>query len=486
MDDLDSMYEYAILMRDGVIDNKGNENKYFEILLLTAESGHSISQYNVATIFEQKNDPEKVKYWFKKASEQNHLPAIIELAELLLKQKEYEQAGKLFLQAANLGHTPAIKQAYDIYVNYGVKFNKKEIIRLAAHNGESHAQYLYGRYLYERDKKDRILSDAIKWFKLAADQGHSKAINFLADIYIEISYFERLTIWLKQLSTKGYPTAVFKLADYYISDTGQKTDVNDQDNWLIKAANLGHTPSKVVLGNKNILSKNMDKAIYWLDSAATAGSSEALNTLIELLRNQKEYDEAVDWLAVSYLEGNTSASDQIYDLVKNKLAYPNNLKRQLELLKHSSDSGNLNALYLSGVFAENSSHLKIAVELYTKASELGHPFAKSRLARQLLKYIPKLEEDSIKKSYKIEAYRLSKEAAHAGVAQGMFNYAALSYEFGDKATAYTYSYLATEAGVPSAFEIFEFIEQNSSAKEIELGYNNVLKWKEESEYLLPP
>ena len=51
--------------------------------------------------------------------------------------------------------------------------------KLAADQGNEEAQYKLGNCYYNGNGVDKNIEEAVKWYKLAAEQGHAKARNAL-------------------------------------------------------------------------------------------------------------------------------------------------------------------------------------------------------------------------------------------------------------------------------------------------------------------
>ena len=112
------------------------------------------------------------------------------------------------------------------------------------------AQYLLGEFYC--NKNDKKL--AVKWFKMAAKQGHAKA--------------------------------QYKLSYIYNYGRGVRKDHKQAIKWCRKAAEQGYASAQLELGHQYSygfsLSKNFVKAAEWYTKAAIQGSSTAQLSLAEL------------------------------------------------------------------------------------------------------------------------------------------------------------------------------------------------------------
>lgn len=102
-------------------------------------------------------------------------------AEQKLDEKEYEEAFKLFMEAAEKGHVGAQYMLGEAYFwGNGIEKNKEKAFRwykLAAKNGYVDAYYDVGYSYYNGVGVERNEKEAVKWYKLAAANGNEKAKN---------------------------------------------------------------------------------------------------------------------------------------------------------------------------------------------------------------------------------------------------------------------------------------------------------------------
>ena len=97
--------------------------------------------------------------------------------------KDFVEAVKLYLKAAEQGHTGA---QYNLGVCYsngdGVEKNCVEAMkwyRKAAEQGLAQAQYNFGVCYYHGDGVEKDLLEAVKWLRKAAEQGYEEAKTVL-------------------------------------------------------------------------------------------------------------------------------------------------------------------------------------------------------------------------------------------------------------------------------------------------------------------
>ena len=176
---------------------------------------------------------DKAETYLRKAAKQNHLPAIISLAELFTRGKGIE---------------PDLREAAQWYER-------------AAELGDVESQFIIGRLYATGAGVPSNPREAAKWFLRAAEQGHA--------------------------------TAAHNIAAYYAKGTGVELDTSKAIEWYKKAAEKGITASQVQLG-KLLYSVDADGgrdrnlAVDLLNKAAATGDNEAKLALAMLYLKGEE------------------------------------------------------------------------------------------------------------------------------------------------------------------------------------------------------
>ncbi len=127
--------------------------------------------------------------------------------------------------------------------------NVKEAIkwyRLAAEQGHAEAQYQMGEYYSLKDN----WVEANKWYQMAAEQGDPRAqyqLGFYNDEILEAygapNYAEALK-WYKKSAEQGYEYAQTALGRLFLNGKGVPKDFDEAVRWYAKAAKQGWKPAK--------------------------------------------------------------------------------------------------------------------------------------------------------------------------------------------------------------------------------------------------
>ena len=185
--DLGEMYLYGF----------GVEQNYEQAvcwLRKAADQGNANAQVSLGYMYlngygvEQKD--EQALYWFNVAAKQGNVEWQGTLGWEHYLRKNYKEAANWFRLAAENGEASAQQALRDMYDRgcgveldhaqakyWGCKY--AEQCRKPAERGNAGAQFELG-LMYGRERDDK---EAMKWFRLAADQGNAKAQVRLGDIY---------------------------------------------------------------------------------------------------------------------------------------------------------------------------------------------------------------------------------------------------------------------------------------------------------------
>jgi TPR repeat protein len=162
--------------------------------------------------------------------------------------------------------------------------------RLAADQGHAEAQCRLA--ICYRDgsgvKKDQ--REAVKWFRLAADQGHTSAQFDLAICYRDGSGLAKdereATKWYRMAADQGHSFAQFSLGVCYQNGTGVAMDEGEAVKWFRLAADQGRSRAQFKLGicyaHGTGVAKDEREAVKWYRLAADQGLPEAAGALRRL------------------------------------------------------------------------------------------------------------------------------------------------------------------------------------------------------------
>ncbi len=173
------------------------------------------AQYEYGHLFEVGADGIAIDYetameWYARAAEQDHIPAILSLSTMLL-GSDPSEAMRVVLRAAELGSAEAQWRGGQVYS---------------------------GRIFLPLSGIDQDREVALRWFKLAADQGYHPAAEALADLYTDTDdpsfYAEAIELYRRAADSGGSAWAVLRLGMIHAIGEGVEESDSAARGWLSK------------------------------------------------------------------------------------------------------------------------------------------------------------------------------------------------------------------------------------------------------------
>jgi enhanced entry protein EnhC len=238
-----------------------NEEDGLSDIKLSAEKGYTKAEkFMGAYYLEEKNDPTKAFFWYKRAAAKNDMLSMMYTASAYLN-------------------------------GYGVKQNRdmaRRYITKAAQQGNALAQYeLAEMFLASRHRRSKRLGTA--WLKKSAKQGNQRAEYKLATLYREGKLLgrnrEMAKEWMEKVKTQNHPDTPYLMGEYY-RKSAYKPEKMKAVTWHQKGVANGNRDSKFKLGllylspDINIMDKQ--GAFELIQSAAVLGNTEAQLKLAEM------------------------------------------------------------------------------------------------------------------------------------------------------------------------------------------------------------
>ncbi|AFX93175.1 putative Sel1-like repeat-containing protein [Megavirus courdo11] len=191
-----------------------------------------------------------------------------------------------------------------------------ESVKLAAKNGDSMAQYNVGRMYYKGLSTKKNIQKAIKWITKSANQNNKYGLINLSRYYEDgdgvLPDINKAIKLLEQAACQNLSKAQFYLGRIYM--------YTDPPNYKLafkyyqEAANQNHTNAQYWLAifykTGKYVSKDNQKAIYWLTLAANQGLNSAKIKLAEMYMQgtyvQQDYHKAFELLNSSIYDDDTN------------------------------------------------------------------------------------------------------------------------------------------------------------------------------------
>jgi uncharacterized protein len=207
---------------------------------------------------------------------------MFERGNLAYEDGSYEEAFNIFLPLAKAGDAQAQISVASMYLSgHGVQQDFAEAAkwyRPAAEQGHSLAQHNLAIVLFDTNPKE-----AIRWLFSAAEKNVPLAQSMLGDIYSEgyslpasiQERFRDLSIaiqWYQKAGEGGFPYAYHRLGEIFSNGEKVEKDEARALQYYRNAAEEGYEPSQEVLGRAYAeglltLPKDPEQAQYWLTQA---------------------------------------------------------------------------------------------------------------------------------------------------------------------------------------------------------------------------
>jgi len=257
--------------------------------LLAAEKGQVEAQYAMGQLYMSVPgtaiDYASAVMWFRKASDQGFAPAQLRLGWMYVNgqgvQTDVNAALRLFKQAAEGGDLEAQKA-----IEFAFKFADEEVqysfgLHEAAAKGSAQAQRRLARMFDFGDESNPPRAEAIKWYRLAAEQGDMESQRALGRIFKKHDTREALK-WYTLSANQDDVMSQVALGTLYYQGVNGFRDYRQAGQWYRLASKNGSMAARTELGDMyrkgQGLSVNL-VAAYALYFAATPKTNDIENQL---------------------------------------------------------------------------------------------------------------------------------------------------------------------------------------------------------------
>jgi uncharacterized protein len=177
---------------------------------------------------------------------------------------------------------------------------------------------------------------------------------------------------LRSLAGQGFGLAAQQLGRFYL----RRNELENAENWLKKAIDLGTVSAAVVLGHVLEESKRVPEAQSWYELAISNDDPHAMYHMGIICRNKGMDKEAEDWFRKAIERKEFNASSGLGEL----LVSSGRLGEAEALLRAAGDNGDIPAIVYLGVVLANLGRNEEAEEFWLKAAKSGSRTAKNNLA----------------------------------------------------------------------------------------------------------
>ena len=264
---------------EGVEHNPQEAVRWF---LMSAEQGFADARYFLAQALERGDgidqDVQEALDWYYLASEQGHASSRRRFWALceaeVFKPETYAEAIFCELIGRSLDKSTLTFRSFFMMKDDYENQVYEEIIRAA--NGSTLAQFSLGFQYVKGEKVFKNEDAAFYWYNLAADKGHSGALNNLGTIHgnRKSKYFDlnRATECYKKSASFESEVGIYNYAIRVINGLGTRKNIKQGIKLLIKSAELGFSSAMERLGDIYyggvVVPSNYSLALKWFRDAA--------------------------------------------------------------------------------------------------------------------------------------------------------------------------------------------------------------------------
>ena len=377
---------------------------------LAANQGYANAQCNLGNMYSWgcgvTQDYAEALKWYRLAADKGHVDAKTKIRELERKltpkdtgqQKSDKSDPKQQVSECSdptpQGEITDTETLFEIGNKYfngeGVAQDYVEAVkwyRLAAEQGYAPAQFNLGE-MYEWGRGmfvDEDCYEAIKWYRLAADQGHKEAVEKIEELEEELAR----------------PNQYYAIGLRHYNGEGVAQDYSEAAKWFRIAADQGDADAQNKLGgmysNGQGVTQDYNEAVKWYRLAANQGCADAQLVLGFMYKRgygvTQNYDEAVKWYRLGADQGNAEAQNNLGFMYDNGLGVLPNRYEAVQWYRLAADQGLSLAQFNLGVSYQNGQGVNQdyneAVKWYRLAADRGHARAKTKLQELKRKLKPK-------------------------------------------------------------------------------------------------
>lgn len=308
-------------------------------------------------------------------------------ARLAYDQGNYDTALIFYREQAALNNSEAEFMLGRMYhAGEGVKPQHSQAItwyRRAADQGYGPAQMALATLLFD----DQKYADASTYYESAAMDGNSEAKFKLGKIYKEglgvSPNFSRAFSYFSQAADANHSGAQFELGKMYHSGQGVDLDANTARALIKRSAENGYGPAQLMMVLENSDTASPEQLAKWNKSAADQGIKEAQNNIGNAYRDGIGVPQNEDFAYTYYkMAAEQGLSDAQYNLgnhYRRAQGVDRDLGEAVRWYRAAADQNHRNAeydlgsMYYIGLGVDQD--VKNATAWFRRAGNNGHPIA---------------------------------------------------------------------------------------------------------------
>lgn len=257
-----------------------------------------------------------------------------------------KKADLLQEQADNGDVESMVKYAHMLEVGVGAQRNQKEALkyyRMAAEQGNSQAQYSCGMLLGIMQQ----WKEAAEFYKIAADNGNREAQFHYALMLKNGSgvkqNMEQAAKYYKLAADQGDPDSQNAYGAMLKNGLGVEADKCEALKYFKMSAGQGDSDAQcnfgIMLRNGEEVEKDLEQAKHYFQLSANQGNCRGMNCLADLLMDEGEPKLAAYYYKMSADAGNSYGQNKFGSLLMQGIGVEKDLKEAAKYFKKSADQG---------------------------------------------------------------------------------------------------------------------------------------------------
>ena len=267
---------------------------------------------------------------------------------------------------------------------------------LAATQGHTGAQFQLGNIYKHGVIVKANKPEAVRWYRMAAEQGHARAQCNLGACYeygdgVAKNPVEAVK-WYRAAAEQGYAKAQCYLGYCYDDGIGVPKSPVEAAKWYRTAAEQGYAKAQYILGgcyeHGDGVPEDLAEASKWFLKAAEQGFSEAQSTLGYYYGNgigvAKNLEESAKWHLKAATQGHIESQRTLGEYYWNGIGVTKNLSEAAKWFLQAAKQGDIYAQYKLGDWYEDgigvTKNLSEAAKWFLKAADQSNAYAQYKLA----------------------------------------------------------------------------------------------------------
>ena len=273
----------------------------------------------------------------------------------------------------------------------------------AAENGDYDAFYELALCYEEGEGIEKNMTEAAKWFELAAEEGDAKAQNKIGEFYyyglgVKKKDTKTAVKWFQMSAEQGHSGSQCWLGYCYKRGIGVDKDIDKAKMWYQKAmypsrvaANEGNVDAQIDLGYcyrfGDGVKRDVNIALQWFHKAAEQNASEAQNALGDCFSRDRQigidYETAVAWYQKAAEQGYPEAQFSLGECYEKGNGVPQDYNKAIYWYSEAAKQGLPESYYHLGKCHQNGFGVDkdelVAFKWFAIAAERGEVHAQAYL-----------------------------------------------------------------------------------------------------------